>query len=48
MVLGLGLVIFGAVWNVYSAGIETHGVTLKALVAMKEVDIAISNPTSDL
>ena len=35
-------------WNVYSAGIETHGVNPKAIEAMKEVDIDISNHTSDL
>ncbi|RIO26433.1 arsenate reductase [Staphylococcus saprophyticus] len=35
-------------WNVYSAGIETHGVNPKAIKAMKEVDIDISNHTSDL
>ena len=34
--------------NVYSAGIETHGVNPKAIEAMKEVDIDISNHTSDL
>lgn len=35
-------------WNVYSAGIETHGVNSKAIEAMKEVGIDISNHTSDL
>lgn len=35
-------------WNVYSAGIETHGVNPKAIEAMKEVVIDISNHTSDL
>ncbi|MBZ5278440.1 arsenate reductase, partial [Staphylococcus aureus] len=35
-------------WNVYSAGIETHGVNPKAIEAMKEVGIDISNHTSDL
>ena len=38
----------GKDWNVYSAGIETHGVNPKAIEAMKEVDIDISNHTSDL
>ena len=38
----------GEDWNVYSAGIETHGVNPKAIEAMKEVDIDISNHTSDL
>lgn len=32
----------------YSAGIETHGVNPKAIEAMQEVDIDISNHTSDL
>jgi arsenate reductase len=32
----------------HSAGIETHGVNPKAIEAMKEVDIDISNHTSDL
>ena len=40
--------ILGKDWNVYSAGIETHGVNPKAIEAMKEVDIDISNHTSDL
>ena len=40
--------ILGEDWNVYSAGIETHGVNPKAIEAMKEVDIDISNHTSDL
>lgn len=35
-------------WNVYSAGIETHGVNPKAIEAMKEVGIDISNHTSNL
>ena len=35
-------------WDVYSAGIETHGVNPKAIEAMKEVGIDISNHTSDL
>ena len=34
--------------NVYSAGIETHGVNPKTIEAMKEVGIDISNHTSDL
>ncbi|TGL92435.1 arsenate reductase ArsC [Leptospira congkakensis] len=33
--------------NVYSAGIETHGVNPKAIATMKEVNIDISNHTSN-
>lgn len=40
--------LLGSDWEVYSAGIETHGVNPKAIEAMKEVDIDISNQTSDL
>ncbi|MGH2257685.1 arsenate reductase, partial [Enterococcus faecalis] len=43
-----GKEILGEGWNVYSAGIETHVVNPKAIEAMKEVDIDISNHTSDL
>ncbi|MEK4385590.1 arsenate reductase (thioredoxin) [Solibacillus sp. FSL W7-1464] len=35
-------------WEVYSAGIETHGVNPNAIKAMNEVGIDISNHTSDL
>ena len=48
MAEGWGKEILGEDWNVYSAGIETHGVNPKAIEAMKEVDIDISNHTSDL
>ncbi len=48
MAEGWGKEILGEGWNVYSAGIETHGVNPKAIEAMKEVDIDISNHTSDL
>lgn len=48
MAEGWGREILGEEWNVYSAGIETHGVNPKAIEAMKEVDIDISNHTSDL
>ena len=34
--------------NVYSGGIEAHGVNPKAIEAMKEVGIDISNHTSNL
>ncbi|MBF7025372.1 arsenate reductase (thioredoxin) [Staphylococcus kloosii] len=48
MAEGWGNKILGENWNVYSAGIETHGVNPKAIEAMKEVGIDISNHTSDL
>ena len=35
-------------WEVYSAGIETHGVNPNAIKAMEEVGIDISHHTSDL
>jgi len=44
----LGKQILSEEWNVYSAGIETHGVNPKAIEAMKEVNIDISNHTSDM
>ena len=40
--------ILGDEWQVYSGGIETHGVNPKAIEAMKEVGIDISNHTSNL
>ncbi|MEP9853217.1 arsenate reductase (thioredoxin) [Staphylococcus aureus] len=48
MAEGWGKNILGEEWNVYSAGIETHGVNPKAIEAMKEVGIDISNHTSDM
>lgn len=48
MAEGFGKKLLGSDWEVYSAGIETHGVNPKAIEAMKEVDIDISNQTSDL
>ncbi|GGI43403.1 arsenate reductase (thioredoxin) [Mammaliicoccus stepanovicii] len=48
MAEGWGKKILGEDWNVYSAGIETHGVNPKAIDAMKEVNIDISKHTSDL
>ena len=48
MAEGFGKAILGDEWNVYSGGIETHGVNPKAVEAMKEVGINISNHTSDL
>lgn len=35
-------------WEVFSAGIETHGVNPKAVQAMNEIGIDISKQTSDL
>ena len=35
-------------WNVYSAGIEAHGVNPNAIKAMNEVNIDITNQTSDI
>ncbi len=37
----------GDKWNVYSAGIEAHGVNPNAVRAMKEVGMDISDQTSD-
>lgn len=48
MAEGWGKKILGENWNVYSAGIEKHGVNPKAIEAMKEVNIDVSNHTSDL
>ncbi|RIL69386.1 arsenate reductase (thioredoxin) [Staphylococcus devriesei] len=48
MAEGWGKKLLGEHWNVYSAGIETHGVNPKAVEAMKEVEIDISHHTSDL
>ncbi|WP_239700385.1 arsenate reductase (thioredoxin) [Mammaliicoccus sp. D-M17] len=45
---GWGKQLLGDEWNVYSAGIETHGVNPKAIDAMKEVKIDITDQTSDL
>ncbi|WP_046226496.1 arsenate reductase (thioredoxin) [Paenibacillus dauci] len=38
----------GEKWNIYSAGIEAHGLNPNAVKAMKEVDIDISGQTSDV
>lgn len=38
----------GEEWNVYSAGIEAHGLNPSAVKAMKEADIDISSQTSDI
>lgn len=47
MAEGFGKVILGDEWTVLSGGIEAHGVNPLAVKAMKEVDIDISNQTSD-
>ncbi|MEK3985037.1 arsenate reductase (thioredoxin) [Paenibacillus sp. VTT E-133280] len=38
----------GEAWNVYSAGIEAHGLNPKAVQAMSEVGIDITGQTSDM
>ncbi len=38
----------GDEWNVYSAGIETHGLNPNAVKAMQEADVDISSQTSDM
>ncbi|MFD3445922.1 arsenate reductase (thioredoxin) [Microbacteriaceae bacterium 4G12] len=45
---GFGKKYLGDNWNVYSAGIEAHGVNPNAIKAMKEVDIDITDQTSDI
>ena len=40
--------LLGNEWEVHSAGIEAHGVNPKAIKAMNEVGIDISNQTSDI
>lgn len=40
--------LLGNEWEVYSAGIEAHGVNPNAMKAMKEIGIDISEQTSDL
>lgn len=47
MAEGWAKLILGDRWNIYSGGIETHGVNPKAIQAMKEVGIDISEHTSD-
>lgn len=44
----LGKKYLGKEWNVYSAGIEAHGLNPNAVKAMKEAGIDISNQTSDI
>lgn len=38
----------GGAWNVYSAGIEAHGLNPKAVQAMSDVGIDITGQTSDM
>lgn len=45
---GFGKKYLGKEYDVYSAGIEAHGLNPKAVKAMKEVDIDITNQTSDI
>ncbi len=44
----MGKEIFRDKWNVYSAGIEAHGVNPNAIKAMNEVNVDITNQTSDI
>ncbi|MGQ3380119.1 arsenate reductase (thioredoxin) [Priestia endophytica] len=48
MAEGWGKKYLGESWNVYSAGIEAHGLNPRAVKAMKEVGVDISNQTSDI
>ncbi|MBO0385761.1 arsenate reductase (thioredoxin) [Staphylococcus simulans] len=47
MAEGFGKVILGDNWTVMSGGIEAHGVNPHAVKAMQEVNIDISDQTSD-
>src|SRR5699024_2065366 len=48
MAEGVGKEILGEAWNVYSGGIEAHGVNANAVKAMLETGIDLSGQTSDL
>jgi arsenate reductase len=48
MAEGFGKQILGESFDVYSAGIEAHGLNPKAVKAMNEVGLDISGQTSDL
>jgi arsenate reductase (thioredoxin) len=48
MAEGFGKQILGESFDVYSAGIEAHGLNPKAVKAMNEVGVDISEQTSDL
>lgn len=48
MAEGFGKKYLGDRFDVYSAGIESHGLNPKAVKAMEEVGVDISNQTSDI
>jgi arsenate reductase len=48
MAEGWGKHYLGEHWNIYSAGIEAHGLNPKAVQAMNEAGIDISAQTSDI
>ncbi|MED3654156.1 arsenate reductase (thioredoxin) [Heyndrickxia sporothermodurans] len=48
MAEGFGKKYLSDEYDVYSAGIEAHGLNPKAVKAMKEVDVDISTQTSDI
>ncbi|MFD1887980.1 arsenate reductase (thioredoxin) [Paenibacillus wenxiniae] len=48
MAEGWGKTYLSDEWNVYSAGIEAHGLNPNAIKAMNEVGMDISNQTSDV
>ena len=48
MAEGWGKKYLGNEWEVFSAGIEAHGVNEKAVQSMEEVGVDISNQTSDM
>lgn len=48
MAEGFGKKYLGDVFDVYSAGIEAHGLNPLAVKAMKEVSVDISKQTSDI
>ncbi|MDV6378364.1 arsenate reductase (thioredoxin) [Sporosarcina sp. GW1-11] len=48
MAEGWGKRYLGEEWQVFSAGIEAHGVNPSAVKAMKEAGVDISNQTSDM
>lgn len=48
MAEGWGKEVLGDEWEVKSAGIEAHGLNPNAVKAMNEVNIDISNQTSDM
>lgn len=48
MAEGFGKQILGERFNIYSAGIEAHGLNPKAIEVMAEKEIDISDQTSDI